>query len=230
MLRNLFAIVVFLLPFAGCSDRHQPEVRRGGGEIRESAGKQSPASESGAPRTENPHRNLLESPHSETAGEQPEETLGPVVDLGSLTLTAPKEWPRKPPRSGVLLAEFSLPHAEGDPSDGRLTVSGVGGGVQANIDRWKGQFSGSPKTAEEHLKAAGRDVTLVDFTGTYKDQQGMMGPVTERPDYRLLGAIIATGEGRNVLVVKAYGPLKTMGAHAAEFRKFVESLETKTGP
>ncbi len=226
MNRILFAIVVFFLPLTGCGDRHQPEVRRGGGETRESAGKEPSLNESSSPRSENPHGNLLENPHGQTASEQPAETLGPVVDLGSLTLTAPQGWIRKPPRNSILLAEFSLPQAKGDPSDGRLTVSEVRGGIQANIDRWKGQFSGTPKTSEEHLKAAGKDVTLVDFTGTYQDQQGMMGPVTEKPDYRLLGAILATGEQGNVFV-KAYGPVKTMAAQAAAFRKFVESLKAK---
>ena len=62
---------------------------------------------------------------------------------------------------------------------------------------------------------------LVNFSGTYADPLGG----GEKPGYRMLGAIIdADGQ---LWFVKAYGPVKTISAQAAAFRKFVESLKTK---
>jgi hypothetical protein len=67
-----------------------------------------------------------------------------AVELDAITLTAPEGWGRKPTSSGFLLAEFTLPRANDDDWDGRLTVSSAGGDIEANIDRWRGQFGGKP--------------------------------------------------------------------------------------
>src|SRR5450432_3402808 len=37
--------------------------------------------------------------------------------------------------------EFAIPASKGDSADGRLTVMAAGGGIDANIDRWYGQFT-----------------------------------------------------------------------------------------
>ncbi len=68
--------------------------------------------------------------------------------------------------------------------------------MNGNIDRWKGQFGAKPdKDKEETIDVGGIKVTLVDFSGTFDDSRGMMGP-TVTPDYRLLGAIFADPERR----------------------------------
>ena len=60
-------------------------------------------------------------------------------------------WTRKPAGSPFVAAEFCLPRADGDDADGRLTISTAGGSVEANIDRWKGQFQPQPKSAKQDL-------------------------------------------------------------------------------
>ena len=96
---------------------------------------------------------------------------------GGASLEAPATWKRVQPKSGMVETEFAIP-SEGKAADGgplppgRMTVMGAGGSVEANIERWYGQFSqpdgGSTKdkSSTKTLKVAGRDVTLVDIVGT----------------------------------------------------------------
>jgi hypothetical protein len=149
---------------------------------------------------------------------------GPEVDLGPARLMAPAAWVRKAPRVEFIRGEFTLPRAEGDSADGRITVTVAGGGLKENIDRWRTQFVPKPeKEGQEQLKVDGLDVTLVDFSGTYNDQMGPFAPGAEHAGYRMLGAVFDLGG--QLYFIKAYGPAKTMEARAAEFRTFVQSLK-----
>jgi len=150
---------------------------------------------------------------------------------GALSLEAPAGWNRVAPKSGIVETEFAIP-SEGELPPGRMTVMGAGGSVQANVDRWYGQFAqpdGSAtkdKATTKTLKLAGCTVTLVDVAGTYKDMPGgpfAGGQAVERPDYRMLAAIVET-QGRGSYFLKFYGPGATVAKHADGFRKMVEGL------
>jgi len=209
MTRFTWLLAGFTLVCGGCDD-HGVTVRR---EV------QSP------PPAEKPHGEALPAFHGTRDAGQGEAPSGPVVAFGMVQLTAPEGWIRKPPRSGFVRAEFSLPRAEGDSADGRLTVTVAGGSVEDNIERWRGQFAGKPeKESQEKIKVSQTEVALVDFSGTYLDQGAMMGPGTEQPGYRMLGAIFDLGG--ELHFIKAYGPAKTMAAQADKFRSFVRSLKT----
>ena len=156
---------------------------------------------------------------------------------GQLVLSAPGEWEQKQPRTRIVEHEFAAPAADGDSEAGRLTIMGAGGSVDANIQRWIGQFSqdDGSKTEDaakvEKKKIAGMEVRLVDISGTYKDMPGgpfAGGKTIERPNYRMLAAIIVSGDP-NVgnYFLKFYGPKKTIDANEKPFRKMVESLTKK---
>ena len=150
---------------------------------------------------------------------------------GSLSLEAPEGFERVQPKSGMIEAEFAVP-SEGELPAGRMTVMGAGGSIEANIDRWCGQFTQpgggdtKDKVTKKSFKVAGCSVTLVDITGTYLDQPGgpfAGGPKIERPGYRMLAAIVETpAEGNHYL--KFYGPAATVERHAAGFQKMVEGM------
>jgi len=115
---------------------------------------------------------------------------------------------------------------------GRMTVMGAGGGVQANVDRWYGQFTqpdGSAtkdKASTKTLKLAGSTVTLVDVSGTYKDSPGgpfAGGKTVDRPGYRMLAAIVETPASQSYFL-KFYGPAATVAKHADGFRAMVEGI------
>jgi len=150
---------------------------------------------------------------------------------GSLSLEAPEGFDRVQPKSGMIEAEFAVP-SEGELPAGRMTVMGAGGTIEANIDRWCGQFTQpdggetKDKVTKKSLKVAGCGVTIVDIPGTYLDQPGgpfAGGPTVKRPGYRMLAAIVETPEEGNYYL-KFYGPTATVERHAAGFQKMVEGM------
>lgn len=107
---------------------------------------------------------------------------------------------------------------------------GQGGSVEANLDRWVGQFLQSDgKPSKEAAKIAkrtehGLTVTTVDVSGAYT---GMGGPTAQAEPavsgYRLLGAIVEGPQGS--IFFKFVGPAKTIAANQAPFEKMLASLE-----
>jgi hypothetical protein len=165
----------------------------------------------------------LLAPLAVSAAEQ-----SPVVSLaeGHIVLTAPAGWVRQEPRVRIIDAEFSVPAAEGDPSDGRITIMAAGGSVQQNLNRWVGQFAQTQRNQVDKLQIAGRELQRVDLVGTYKDQKTPFTPAVMRENYRMLGAIIPTDEHGNYFI-KFYGPQATVTKHEEAFQKFLGSLQMK---
>jgi len=144
------------------------------------------------------------------------------IELDAITLTAPADWERKPASSSFVIAEFALPRVEGDEADGRLTVSTAGGSVEANIDRWKGQFEPQPEAASrEDVDVAGLKVTIVDLSGNFNDQRGPFAPGERRTGYRMIAAVTPV-EGQ-LHFIKATGPQKTITSHADAIHQFIRS-------
>ena len=166
-----------------------------------------------------------------TAWAQEKAEKGKTIELGEFKVNAPAEWKQQQPKSQILSHEFSAPAAEEDKTDGRLTVMQAGGSIEANIDRWYGQFTqpdgGDTKERAKVKKQviAGQDVHVVDISGTYKDQAGPFAPAVERPKYRMLAAIVATDKGNFFL--KFYGPERTMAKHEKAFTQMIDSLSVR---
>ena len=151
---------------------------------------------------------------------------GGPLELDAITLTAPAGWQRKPPSSSFVAAEFVLPRAEGDDADGRLTVSSAGGSLEANVDRWKGQFDPLAKQAPlDEIDLNGLKATIVDYSGDFNDQRGPFAPAVKRPDYRMIAAIVPV-EGR-LFFIKATGPQNTIASHADKIHEFIRSVQRK---
>ncbi len=70
---------------------------------------------------------------------------------------------------------------------------GQGGGVEANIKRWRGQFSGEPKETERSKLAEGK-VEFIHLEGTFLDGPPF-GQKVPRENYAMLGAIIPSPGG-----------------------------------
>lgn len=105
---------------------------------------------------------------------------------------------------------------------------GQGGSVEANIDRWVGQFlqaDGKPSKAAKIAKrtAHGLPLTTVDVSGAYT---GMGGPAAQAAPavagYRMLGAIVEGPQGS--IFFKFVGPAKTIAQNQAAFDKMIASL------
>ena len=151
---------------------------------------------------------------------------------GGLQWNAPENWKSQAQRP-MRAATYLVPAAAGDKDNAECGVyyfgQGQGGSVQANLDRWIGQFlqaDGKPspkaaKTGEETVH--GVKVTTVDVSGAYTGMGGpMAGSGPGKPGYRLLGAIAEGPEGS--LFFKFTGPAKTVAANQAAFLKMIQSL------
>src|SRR5829696_3598640 len=100
--------------------------------------------------------------------------LTAFVQTGALTFTAPAEWKPRPAASTMRVAEFVPARAAGDAEDADVIIYFFGrmpGSVQANIDRWVGQFqtdeSMPAKPVPETTTVNGLKVTMVAVQGTY---------------------------------------------------------------
>ena len=197
--------VGMLVLLIGCEESYRPAVR-------DSATRLEPSSADGPEQTD----------------DSAAESIGGDVELAAIRLKAPDTWSRNQPRSQFVAAEFSLPRAEGDTADGRLTISMAGGSVEANLERWRGQFVDKPaQDSEEALDVAGTTVTVVDLSGTFNDQPGPFAPGVKREGYRMIGAVIPVAGQGQLYFVKAYGPEQTPAQHADSIRAFLQTLEAK---
>ncbi len=151
---------------------------------------------------------------------------------GGMKWTAPAGWSTGAPPNPMRAATYKIEPAAGDSQPAECVVyffgQGQGGTVEANIDRWKAQFSAAGKAvAGQTAKRTvhGMKVTTVDVSGDYS---GMGGPMNKakslKPGYRLLGAIIE-GPKDNNLFIKFTGPAKTVAANQAKFDALIASFD-----
>ena len=103
--------------------------------------------------------------------------------------------------------------------------AGQGGGVNANVSRWVGQFEqtdgAAVKPVEETAEIKGTKITRVRVdSGTFNS--GMPGgPTTPQADYGLYGAILESKDGD--VFVKLTGPAALVRAAAADFEAMIQS-------
>lgn len=150
-----------------------------------------------------------------------------------LSWTAPSGWKSEGPRP-MRAATYTITPAPGDAEGGECVVNyfgaGQGGGVDANLKRWIGQFQapgGGPadslaKVSKKTIN--GVPVTLVDITGTYLFKPFPMAPqATPKAGYRMLAAMAEGPQG--TVFFKFTAPKKTTGAAESQFHGMIESLK-----
>jgi hypothetical protein len=139
----------------------------------------------------------------------------------------PESWVIETPSSSMRLAQMRLP---GEAGDAELTVfcfgAAQGGPIQANIDRWLGQFSnpeapGMPvDSMTESAERNGLTIHTVTARGTHTPGTGpMMAPGDPLPGYALYGVIVEGGPEGTVFV-KVTGPEATIDAHREALEAF----------
>ena len=156
------------------------------------------------------------------AEEQAALKTGIKLAKGRVVMSAPKIWVSKTPKfKGIVDYEFTVPAAKDGENPGRVTIGGAGGGVEANFNRWKGQFAQS-SVLEQKLEVAGQTVHVLDLKGTYKGSRFRNEP--EQENFRMLAAIIVT-EKAGSYYVKFYGSRKLVAANEGLFRGVINSLK-----
>ncbi|MCZ6835377.1 MAG: hypothetical protein O7G85_06340 [Planctomycetota bacterium] len=157
------------------------------------------------------------------------------LQVDDLHFEVPESWEMQEPSSSARKAQFVLPGAGSDEaSDANLVIyyfgSGGAGNLQANIDRWVGQFedeSGNPPTSTARIEertVADTKILTVDVAGRYVAETSPgSGEHVDQADYRMLAAVIDAPAGR--YYVKAVGPRETIDLCDASFTKFLDSLQ-----
>jgi hypothetical protein len=205
---HLVVLAALALPLAGiaCSRASEPDP----GPI------PTPASAAAA----NPAAPAHVSPHGGPGQPQP------AAAGDAITWTAPAAWKVAPNPSPMRKATFKIPKADGDPEDAEMSVSQAGGGVEANIKRWSGQFEGSPNLNVSHRDVGALKVTVVEGHGVWNGGGMPGGPAAgPKTGWALLGAIVESVDPPYFF--KLTGPEKTVTAARPDFDAFVGGLKGK---
>lgn len=149
------------------------------------------------------------------------------VKAGNFVFEYGKPWVEKPSKSPMRAGELTYKF---DDTQGLESVEAVfyffgqgqGGDTEANIQRWIGQFEGSPKTEKEVVEINGTKVSFLTAVGTYLESAGPFATEkTARPGYVLLGAVVESEQGN--VFVKLFGPEKSVEQVKKPFRELVRS-------
>ena len=159
-----------------------------------------------------------------------------TADSGAgIRWTTPANWKSQEQRP-MRLATYTIPPAPGDQESGECGVyyfgPGQGGSVQANMDRWIGQFQQADgKPSKDAAKVGNRNihglkVTTVDVSGSYTGMGGPRAPQgPPKSGYRLLGAIVEGSQGS--VFFKFAGPAKTVAQNQSAFEKMLASMRSE---
>ena len=163
-----------------------------------------------------------------SAPETPAQASGRQT-LGPLSAVAPKGWVAQQPSSSMRVAQYGLPGSAGEATLGIFFFGpGQGGSVEANIERWYGQFKqedGQPAQGRRWTRQVGDiAITGADVSGTFSGGMGMgMGNAAPQAGYRMIGAIAVHPSG--TVFFKMTGPAQTVEQWAASFDEFLGSLQ-----
>lgn len=159
-----------------------------------------------------------------------------TVELDGLKSKVPATWKEKTPESRMQAFHYVIPKAEGDKHDGAMIIfffgPGGGGGVKANVERWKGMIkppegkSIDDVCKVDELKVGEVKVTMIDATGTYTHKMRPFDPNEEgekRPDYRLIGIVFESPNGPYFF--RVIGPAKTIGANKKALDEFIKGFK-----
>lgn len=167
--------------------------------------------------------------------ETPRDMGGTDAKATEVTWKVPEGWVEETPANAMRKAQFALPAAEGDATDGEVVITffpgeGQVGGVEANIDRWYGQMSqpdgSSTKDVAEVERSTvnGMKHVRVEMTGTYNGGMMMGGHgATEMTGYKMISTIVQSDAGP--YFVKAVGPEATINKWEESYDQFLASFK-----
>lgn len=144
--------------------------------------------------------------------------------------TVPVGWVAATPSSTMRLAEYRV-----SATNGVIPVEivvyffgpGQGGSSQANLDRWKNQFSNP--TGGDVAETVRRDttgafpLTIAEYSGTYARGTGAgSSPDAARRGHKLIAVVAETPRG--TLFFQCFGPVAAVDAQRAAYLQFVRGL------
>ena len=135
-----------------------------------------------------------------------------------VTWTKPAGWEEQAP-SEMRQGSFLVHGPDGATADVSVTAfPGAAGGLESNLNRWRGQV-GLPALNGDELQQAARPITADQVTGIQVDYSA---PGGSKGSSRILGAVFQTPE--QAWFVKMTGPPACIEAQKETFTAFVQSL------
>jgi hypothetical protein len=152
-----------------------------------------------------------------------------TINAKGITFQAPASWKSGNP-SGMRAAELKVDPMEGDDYPAELVVfalTGDGGGVNANLERWRKMFKDKdgnpPEIKTKEVKGKNVDaITRAETSGHYYPSQAVGRKDPDRPGARLLGAIVL-GDGVSYFI-RMVGPDKTMTKLRPDFDDMLATI------
>jgi hypothetical protein len=153
-----------------------------------------------------------------------------TIDARGLTFDAPSNWKSSLPSSQMRRAQLKVEPLEGDDYPAELVVfafPGGAGSVDDNLKRWQRLFKdkdGNPPNIDSKtVKGKNVDVTRAETSGHYYPAQFGGRPEPDRPDARLLGAIVMGDEVS--YYIRMVGPNKTMTKIRPAFDEMLATIK-----
>lgn len=163
--------------------------------------------------------------HSEHDGHDHSNSAAGSGGPPKLVYKTPEGWKEIP---GSQMRDINLTFGKDGKGECYLTkLPGAGGGLMANVNRWRKQL-GAASLSDQEISALpkkvlfGQPATLVDVSGNFGGMSGDDG----KKNYRLLGLILSNDAG--AVFVKMIGPKADVDANAAKLDEFVASLGIST--
>ena len=151
-----------------------------------------------------------------------------TVSLLDYQTAVPAKWAPRAPASTMRLAEYVVP-ADAQGSAEVVVYffgKGQGGNVDANLTRWKAQFStpdGSPVPEAIVRDSTGKfPITFAEYRGNYRRGIGMGSPDSVRTGQTLIAGIAETPRG--TLFIQLFGNSARVAEEKPAFLQFVRGL------
>ena len=171
---------------------------------------QAPAEPAANPRPERPSK----------AKTQPSAT-GKIGKPSAISWRKPAAWRISSNPSTMRDATYRV-KSVGDLGDAEMSVMRVGGGVLANINRWRDQFVARPKAKINKRQVNGLEVTIVQINGAFRGSGLPSDPVGVRAAFTMLTAIVDTSPARYFF--KLTGPAATVAAAREDFDALIDTF------
>jgi hypothetical protein len=154
----------------------------------------------------------------------------PEITMLGYRTTVPAGWMMVVPASASRLAQFVVT-APDSTNNAEVVVfffgANQGPNVDANLARWRGQFStpdGSPVTERVTRDSSGTfPITIAEYRGTYRRGIGAGSADSVRTGQALVSVIAESARG--TMFIQLFGPAARVAAERGTFLSFVKGLK-----
>jgi hypothetical protein len=153
-----------------------------------------------------------------------------TVTLLDYRATVPTGWVTAPATSSMRLAQYTIPGRDSSVAAEVVVYffgKGQGGNVEANLARWKGQFSmpdGSAVYEKVERDSSGAfPITIAEYRGTYARGIGAGDAANAKAGQSLVAVIAETPRG--TLFFQLFGAIEGVTLQRPALTAFVQSMK-----